>query len=180
MYEKLFQLQEEVLKSLASQKRLEIIQLLSIRELTVSEMVEMLGISQTNLSQHLSVMRKLKLVIARKDGLYVHYCLADPRVAQLITELREFIKSQFEDEPDVAAITSLDEQNIYPLVKDPVCGMRMSPREISETKVVTGQRYYFCAAGCLQKFEANPATYVPMTITNSKNNNRERVDSVIT
>ena len=55
LYHRLFSLQEDVFKTIASRKRLEIIQLLKIRELSVSEMVEMLGVRQSNLSQHLSL-----------------------------------------------------------------------------------------------------------------------------
>ncbi len=160
MYERLFQLKEEVLKTLANQKRLEILHLLNQRELTVSEMVEMLGISQTNLSQHLSLLRRNKLVSSRKDGLYVYYRLTDKRVATILLELRRFLVAQYANEPEIANITALDVQTIYPLVKDPVCGMRMSLGEVGESISVEGERYYFCASGCLRLFRAQPAHYV--------------------
>lgn len=154
MYERLFQLQEEILKTLANQKRLEILQLLNSRELTVTEMVEMLGISQTNLSQHLSVLRRLRLVTTRKEGLFVYYRLSDRRIAIIIKELREFLKTQYANEPEVAEIGALDRKDIYPLVKDPICGMRMSPSEVVESAEVGSERYYFCASGCRTKFLA--------------------------
>jgi DNA-binding transcriptional ArsR family regulator len=72
MYQKLFKLQEDTLKVVANQKRLEIIQLLNNRELPVNEMVEMLGIRQANLSQHLSLLREAKIVTTRRDGVVIH------------------------------------------------------------------------------------------------------------
>jgi uncharacterized membrane protein YraQ (UPF0718 family) len=42
---------------------------------------------------------------------------------------------------------------------DPVCGMKVD-REKAATKEVVGETYYFCSAGCLQAFEAEPEKYV--------------------
>ena len=159
MYERMFQLQEETLKTLANQKRLEIVQLLHGRELSVSEMVDMLGIPQANLSQHLATLRKLKLVETRKDGLHVYYRLSDPKLATIIRELRQFLKVQYAHEPEVAQLSSLDSDGIYPLVKDPVCGMRMGAGEASELVVMDGEQYHFCASGCKAKFLAKPSKY---------------------
>ncbi|MEO8105617.1 MAG: metalloregulator ArsR/SmtB family transcription factor [Candidatus Saccharibacteria bacterium] len=152
MYERLFFLQEEVLKSLANHKRLEILQLLNNQELTVNQMVAMLGISQANVSQHLSNLRRLKLVTPRKDGLYVYYRLSDKRIASVIHELREFLKSQYSHEPEIARIAALDSNALYPIVRDPVCGMRISVNEAGETLIQADSHYYFCAQGCKDAF----------------------------
>lgn len=159
MYERLFQLQEETLKTLANQKRLEIVQLLKQKELTVSEMVDMIGIPQANLSQHLSVLRKLHIVSTRKQGLHVYYRLTDERIAAVIKELREFLKIQYAHEPEMANIGSLDSSSVYPIVQDLVCGMRLSISEAGESAQHEGEKYYFCAAGCMDKFTASPNRY---------------------
>jgi Cu+-exporting ATPase len=44
--------------------------------------------------------------------------------------------------------------------QDPVCGMSVDPVRAAGTSVYQGTTYYFCGAGCLKKFEANPARYV--------------------
>lgn len=160
MYERLFQLQEETLKTLANQKRLEILQLLRQKELTVSEMIDMIGLPQSNLSQHLSVLRKLKIVSTRKEGLHVYYRLTDERIAAVIQELREFLKTQYAHEPDIAHISSLDSSSMYPIVRDPVCGMRLSTNEVGESAHYGTDNFYFCAAGCKDKFIASPKRYV--------------------
>src|SRR5215471_7723678 len=132
MYERLFQLQEETLKTLANQKRLEIVQLLNNRELTVSEMVEMLGVPQANISQHLSLLRQLRIVATRRNGLRVYYRLTDKRIAAIIRELRMFLKAQNFHDPEIAAIASLGHPRTYPIVRDPICGMRLSIQEVAE------------------------------------------------
>ena len=159
MYERLFQLQEETLKILANQKRLEIVQLLQNKELTVTEMVDMLGMPQANISQHLSLLRQVRIVATRKDGLRVYYRLSDKRIIAVIRELRAFLKSQFAHEPEMAHLSSLD-NSIYPIVRDPVCGMRISVSEAYAQVEHDSQAYYFCASGCKDRFEERPSRYI--------------------
>jgi Cu+-exporting ATPase len=45
-------------------------------------------------------------------------------------------------------------------VKDPVCGMTVDPHTAKHRTEQNGKTYYFCAARCREKFEANPATYL--------------------
>lgn len=155
MYARLFQLQEETLKTLANHKRLEIVQLLNNRELTVSEMVEMLGMPQANISQHLGLLRQVRIVSTRKDGLRVYYRLTDKRIIAVIRELRSFLKSQYAYEPAVAHLSSLADA-IYPIVQDPVCGMRLSVSEAVGHIEHDDHRYYFCASGCKDQFDKSP------------------------
>ena len=37
--------------------------------------------------------------------------------------------------------------------RDPVCGMRLSPKTAADAVKLHGQTYYFCATGCREKFE---------------------------
>ena len=46
-----------------------------------------------------------------------------------------------------------------PTVKDPVCGMDVSPATSTITTVHDGETFHFCSAGCQAKFEANPGAY---------------------
>src|SRR5690606_56339 len=125
MYEKIFQLQEEVFKILANQKRLEIIQLLSNTQLSVNEMVEMLGIPQANLSQHLSPMRRAGLLKVNRVGTKVYYQLADQRIAELVLSVRELLINN--EQLDEATLEYFNQPaDLYPLAKDVVCGMRVS------------------------------------------------------
>jgi P-type Cu+ transporter len=44
-------------------------------------------------------------------------------------------------------------------VKDPVCGMMISPEGASATSEFQGETYYFCSPVCKEKFDANPAQF---------------------
>jgi P-type Cu+ transporter len=45
-------------------------------------------------------------------------------------------------------------------VRDPVCGMTVDPHKTSHRAEHAGRTYYFCSAGCRQKFAADPARYL--------------------
>lgn len=78
--DQIYALQAEVLKTLSSPRRLEIIHVLADGPREVSRLAEELGMSQPNVSQHLSVMRAAGLVEGERDGREVHYRLADPDI----------------------------------------------------------------------------------------------------
>src|SRR2546427_9054969 len=67
-------------KALASPHRLELLELLAQGERTVESLANEIGLSLANASQHLQALREGGLVENRKEGLYVHYRLADPSV----------------------------------------------------------------------------------------------------
>ncbi len=46
------------------------------------------------------------------------------------------------------------------LARDPVCGMNVNPDTAKHVLEHAGKNYYFCCAGCLKKFEADPAGYL--------------------
>ena len=46
-------------------------------------------------------------------------------------------------------------------VKDPVCGMTVDPQTTEHHTEHQGRQYYFCSAGCLGKFVADPGSYLP-------------------
>ena len=49
---------------------------------------------------------------------------------------------------------------INPAARDPVCGMNVNPATAKHTHDYNGEKYYFCCAGCLEKFKADPAKYL--------------------
>jgi ArsR family transcriptional regulator len=51
-------------------------------ELTVSQLVELTGLGQANLSKHLQLLYASGFVIRRREGLYVWYALADREAAE--------------------------------------------------------------------------------------------------
>jgi DNA-binding transcriptional ArsR family regulator len=81
-------LQAEVLKVMASPRRLEILHRLAAGPLEVGRLAAELGASQPNVSQHLAVMRSAGMVEAERDGREVRYRLADPDVIRACDVMR--------------------------------------------------------------------------------------------
>ncbi|HEX2284188.1 MAG TPA: metalloregulator ArsR/SmtB family transcription factor [Mycobacterium sp.] len=75
-------------KAMASPHRLEILEVLAQGERTVESIAGETGLSIANASRHLQQLRQAHLVLARRDGLFVHYRLAGPEVVNLVLALR--------------------------------------------------------------------------------------------
>jgi ArsR family transcriptional regulator len=68
---------EKTFKALADQTRLRILGLLTAGEICVCDIHGSLGLPQPTVSRHLAYLRNAGLVSTRKEGLWVHYRLAD-------------------------------------------------------------------------------------------------------
>lgn len=78
------------LKAMAHPLRLKILCILgSTTEFSVQDIVEQVGTSQSNISQHLSILRDKEIIASRKDANKVYYRIGDPKVLKLIGALRE-------------------------------------------------------------------------------------------
>lgn len=97
MKKELFELQAEICKTLANPKRLEIIAALKDGELSVGELVERLGITKANVSQHLSVLRQRKVVGTRRDGVNIFYRIENPKIIQACGLMKAVLMEQLED-----------------------------------------------------------------------------------
>jgi ArsR family transcriptional regulator len=102
----LFELQSDVCKTLASPKRLEIINALKDGEKTVSELVEILGVPKANVSQHLAVMRNKGILKSRRDGVSIHYRIANPKVVQACVLMREVLTEQMKEKSKLIDIVA--------------------------------------------------------------------------
>lgn len=85
-------LQAEVLKTLASPRRLEILHALARGPIEVGHLAEAIGASQPNVSQHLAVLRTAGLVKAEREGREVRYRLADPDVMAACALMRAVLE----------------------------------------------------------------------------------------
>ncbi len=84
-------------KALASPHRLEMLDLLAQGERTVDSLATEIGLSLANTSQHLQALRQAALVDSRKQGLFVHYRLADSAVSELSTAIRTVAERRLAD-----------------------------------------------------------------------------------
>lgn len=76
-----------LLKSMANESRLMILCQLSQKEMTVGELAEVVPLSQSALSQHLSVLRRDNLVKTRKESQFVWYSLVSDEAHKVIQTL---------------------------------------------------------------------------------------------
>lgn len=77
------------LKAMSHPLRLKILCTLGDREVSVQDIVEHVGTSQSNISQHLAILRDKGILASRKDANRVYYRVGDPRTLRLIGMMRE-------------------------------------------------------------------------------------------
>lgn len=79
------------LKALSDATRLKILYLLSDKELCVCEIIYALNKPQSSISHHLNILKNLGFITGRKEGVWIHYKLTDPKITALVSELIEII-----------------------------------------------------------------------------------------
>ena len=77
------------LKAIAHPLRLKILCVVGDQEACVQEIVEAVGTSQSNISQHLAILREKGVLLTRKDANRVFYRVGDQRTLQLVAMMRE-------------------------------------------------------------------------------------------
>lgn len=87
----LYQAKAEFFKALAHPARVRVLELLAERDHAVSEMLPHVGLEAAHLSQQLSVLRRMNLVTARREGTAVVYTLVSPKVAELLAVARSIL-----------------------------------------------------------------------------------------
>ena len=81
------------MQAMAHPLRLKILCLVGNQELSVLEIVDAVGTSQSNISQHLAVLRDNSVLVARKEANKVFYRIEDPRILRMIALTREIFCS---------------------------------------------------------------------------------------
>ena len=83
------ELAARVLKSISHPLRLKILCVLGNNESCVQAIVDDVGTSQSNISQHLAILREKGVLLTRKDANRVFYRVGDQRTLQLVGMMRE-------------------------------------------------------------------------------------------
>ncbi len=97
MNKKIYEMHAEICKVFTNPKRLEIISLLRDGEKTVSDLEELAGIPQANVSQHLTVLRQNNVVTTRRNGANIYYKIANPKILQACDLMREVLLEQLKE-----------------------------------------------------------------------------------
>jgi len=79
----------QAIKSIAHPLRLKILCVLGGREMSVQDIVEQVGTSQSNISQHLAILRDKGVLSSRKEANRVFYRIGDLRTLKLVSMMRE-------------------------------------------------------------------------------------------
>lgn len=77
------------LKAMSHPLRLKILCTLGDKEISVQDIVDLVGTSQSNISQHLAILRDKGILMSRKDANRVYYRVGDARTLRLIGMMRE-------------------------------------------------------------------------------------------
>lgn len=91
------QIKAEFFRTLGHPARVRVLELLKSGEMTVGDLQAELGIDSSGTSQHLGVMRRRGILVARKEGTSVYYRVRDPRVFQILESARQVIGSHLEE-----------------------------------------------------------------------------------
>lgn len=87
----LYELHARMCQVFTSPKRLEILNLLRDKELSVGGLAKLAKIPQANLSQHLSILREKGIVNTRRAGVTIYYSLANPKIIKAFDIIREML-----------------------------------------------------------------------------------------
>lgn len=102
MDKRIYRLHAEICRTLSNPKRLEILNLLRDGEKSVSELVQSSDISQSNLSQHLAILRGKGIVTTRREGVNIYYSINNPKIIQAFDIMREILREQLAENEKLA------------------------------------------------------------------------------
>jgi DNA-binding transcriptional ArsR family regulator len=88
------QAQSELFKPLSDPTRLKILYLLQNGELCVCEIIFALKKPQSTISHHLNILKKAGFIKGRKEGVWIHYRLADAEIVELIDNLTSILNNK--------------------------------------------------------------------------------------
>jgi rhodanese-related sulfurtransferase/DNA-binding transcriptional ArsR family regulator len=141
-------------KAIASPHRLEIVEILAQGERTVESIAAETGLSVANTSRHLQQLRQAQLVLARRDGLFVHYRLSGPEVVGLVLALRVTAEQHLAGVDRVVGDFFGDRNGFEPVTPDELT-RRMTNGEVVVLDVRPEQEY---AAGHIAGARSMPVS----------------------
>ncbi|MCB9452613.1 MAG: winged helix-turn-helix transcriptional regulator [Anaerolineaceae bacterium] len=90
--EELNLMHERICRSVNDPRRLQIMYALDEEPRHVTALAQALGIPQSSVSRHLTILRQRALVIAERDGAAVVYRLADHRIIEVMEIMRQVLR----------------------------------------------------------------------------------------
>ena len=87
----LSEVKAELFKALSHSGRVRILEVLRDGDRTVAELIPLVGLESSHLSQQLAVLRRAQLVSASRSGSSVTYAIADPSIIDLLAAARSVL-----------------------------------------------------------------------------------------
>ncbi len=109
----------KIFKALADSNRIRIIKMLEIRPLCVCEITDVLQLSASTVSKHLSILREAGFISDEKVGKWVNYSLSSGQLNHYVGSLLPLLKNWL---PDEALILS-DRAKVQVVDRNKVCGI---------------------------------------------------------
>ncbi|MBQ74664.1 MAG: transcriptional regulator [Gammaproteobacteria bacterium] len=81
----------EIFKALSDPTRIRVIEALSIRELCVCDLANLLGMTQSAISHQLRILRQNSILKYRKEGRIVYYSLDDEHVSEILDSVASHV-----------------------------------------------------------------------------------------
>jgi ArsR family transcriptional regulator len=109
----------KVFKALGDPNRFRIVKMLEAGELCVCEVREVLDLSNSTVSKHLSILRNADLIVDRKEGKWVNYKLNDRSNDGFVRSQLALVLNSFSDDEQVL----LDRKKLQKVDRNSICGI---------------------------------------------------------
>jgi len=96
-----FKIKADFLKSLAHPLRLQVIEYLKKKEASVGEMVKAIGVEQSGLSKHLSILRMAGILSSRQEKAVVFYSVRDSDIFHVLRPISEILRKKLKESQGV-------------------------------------------------------------------------------
>ena len=97
----LYKIHAEMCKVFSNSTRLEILNLLRDKEMSVTELIEKTRLSQANISQHLSIMKSKGIVTSNRKGKNIYYKLTNPKIIKAFDIMREVLTERLRENGEI-------------------------------------------------------------------------------
>jgi ArsR family transcriptional regulator len=99
----IYEMQCDICKAMAHPLRLEIVEYLSVREMSATALLSALGTSKANLSKHMTLLCRAGIVEQRRQGRQVYYRLTHPEIHQACSIMRSILYRRLKREEKLAS-----------------------------------------------------------------------------
>mgnify|MGYP001583356455 FL=1 len=93
----IYGLHAEMCKVFSNSIRLEILNLLRDKNMSVTELINKSKLTQANISQHLSIMKSKGIVLSERNGKNIYYRLSNPKIIMAFDIIKEVLTERLEN-----------------------------------------------------------------------------------